>query len=184
MSTAWGWYHTQLWLYGHWLPGDSRGFRNRDHRIHSSGDYKHRPPAGEHAALHAHARSLLKQQPILLTHAQRELVGQFIVRWFGLKDILLAAASVGAAHSHLLCMLPLGAEDMTIGKAKRYASVESRRCDVAIPSQLFAAKGEPKRVADWAHFQECFEYITVKHAREGAWVWGADPGDLQQLWQE
>ena len=25
--------------YSSWLPGDARGFRNRDHRIHSSGDY-------------------------------------------------------------------------------------------------------------------------------------------------
>jgi hypothetical protein len=34
-----------------WLPGDQRGFRNRQHRIHSSGDYKNPPPRWEHEGL-------------------------------------------------------------------------------------------------------------------------------------
>jgi hypothetical protein len=34
-----------------WLPGDDRGFRSREHRIHSSGDYKNPPPKNEHEGL-------------------------------------------------------------------------------------------------------------------------------------
>ncbi len=37
--------HVMFSTRGHWLPVDPRGFRNRDHRIHSSGDYTHPPRA-------------------------------------------------------------------------------------------------------------------------------------------
>ncbi|MEX1088840.1 MAG: hypothetical protein WEC36_06395, partial [Phycisphaeraceae bacterium] len=145
------WYHTQIWLYGHWLPGDAKGFRSRNHRVHSSGDYKQLPPAGEHAGLYRHAKALLKGQPITLTSAQRQCVGPLIVRWFELKELAIAAVSVGGAHAHLLGMLPVGDEDAMIGKVKRYASAESSRRDAMIPSKLFAGKGEPKRVENWPH---------------------------------
>src|SRR5438309_7358670 len=40
-----------------WLHGDERGFRSRNHRIHSSGDYKNPPPPEEHVGLrHYHQR--------------------------------------------------------------------------------------------------------------------------------
>ncbi len=46
------WWHNILSTHGSWLPGNPRGFRSRNHRIHSSGDYKNPPPLGEHAGLH------------------------------------------------------------------------------------------------------------------------------------
>jgi len=177
-----GWHHTQLWLYGHWLPGDARGFRSRDHRIHSGGDYKHRPPPGEHAALRAHAAGLLTSQPITLTDSQRQLVGELIVRWFELKQTPLAAVSVGGAHCHVMSLLLTGQEDATIGKVKRYASAESTRRDASIPSRLFAGKGEPGPVTTRDHFIASYEYITEKHAREGTWIWGADDELLAKWW--
>ena len=182
-SPALRWRHTQIWLYGHWLPGDARGFRSRDHRIHSSGDYKHRPPKGEHANLHAHAAALLKAQPITLSQQQRRLVGELIVRWFDMKKPALAAVCVGGAHTHLLCQLPRGDEDATVGKVKRYASAQATKRDASIPSRLFAGKGEPKLVKDWEHLCLAYEYVTVKHAREGAWVWGVGMQTLAQLWE-
>ena len=45
------WRHVTLNTKNSWLPGDERGFRNRDHRIHSTGDYKTPPPKQEHAGL-------------------------------------------------------------------------------------------------------------------------------------
>jgi hypothetical protein len=177
------WYHTQIWLYGHWLPGDPRGFRSHDHRIHSSGDYKHRPPTGEHAGLNRHARNRLKNQPITLSDSQRECIGQLLVRWFELKQRPLAAASVGGAHAHLLAALPGDAVDATIGKVKRYASTESRRRDATLPSKLFALKGEPKSVRDFEHFAVAYDYVVEKHAREGAWTWGRGERLLGELWR-
>ncbi len=177
-----GWRHTQIWLYGHWLPGDPRGFRSRDHRIHSGGDYKHRPPQGEHANLHAHATGQLKAHPVTLTPAQRRIAGALIVQWFTMKHIPLAAVSVSGAHAHILAQLPRMEEDVTVGKVKRYVSTQASRQDASIPSRLFAGKGEPKAVATHDHFVAAYDYITVKHAREGAWIWGADVDQLATWW--
>jgi len=177
------WYHTQIWLYGHWLPGDARGFRSQDHRVHSSGDYQHRPPTGEHAGLHRHAKSLLKNQPITLSRSQRECVGLLLVRWFEIKQQPLAAASVGGAHAHLLALLSNDAVDATIGKAKRYASTESRKQEPSLPSKLFAVKGEPKRIRDFEHFEVAYDYVFEKHAREGAWTWGQGKDVLDEIWR-
>jgi len=176
------WFHTQLWLYGHWLPGDPRGFRADGHKVHSSGDYKHRPPEGEHAGLHRYAKARLTQQPITLAADQRRLVGERLIRWFEIKPPILAAVSVGGVHVHLLCELPDQQRDATVGKAKRYASLESRKRDPELPSKLFAKKGEPKVVRDFEHFEMAYDYVVDKHAAEGAWTWGAGKEKLVELW--
>jgi len=177
------WFHAQLWLYGHWLPGSDRGFRSTGHRIHCSGDYQQRPPRGEHAGMHRHAKSLLTQQPITLTMHQRQLVGERLIRWFDIKAIPMVAVSVGGAHAHLLCQLPDHERDATIGNAKRYASTEARRADPALPSKLFARKGEPKPVRDFTHFKKAFDYVVNKHRREGAWTRGIDVALLLEYWR-
>jgi hypothetical protein len=46
------WRHCVIGTHNSWLPGDPRGFRAIDHKIHSSGDYKNPPPEGEHSGLH------------------------------------------------------------------------------------------------------------------------------------
>ena len=47
MATAWNrWYHVTCNTYGTWLRGDPRGWRERHHRRHVEGDYKHRPAPG------------------------------------------------------------------------------------------------------------------------------------------
>jgi len=45
------WYHIIVNTRNSWRHGDERGFRSRGHRLHSSGDYQHRPPKHEHACL-------------------------------------------------------------------------------------------------------------------------------------
>ena len=45
------WSHIIISPQNSWLPGDRRGFRSRNHKIHSSGDYKNLPPPEEHAGL-------------------------------------------------------------------------------------------------------------------------------------
>ncbi len=62
------WFHITFSTYGTWLPGDPRGFRAWKHKLHSSGDYKSRPPQGEHAALQRYARDAIKNEPV--THTQ------------------------------------------------------------------------------------------------------------------
>ena len=43
------WFHIMLGSRCSWLHGDARGFRDRKHRLHSTGDYKNPPPSKEHA---------------------------------------------------------------------------------------------------------------------------------------
>jgi hypothetical protein len=45
------WRHVIISTRRSWLHGDAREFRSRRHRIHSLGDYRNIPPAGEHAGL-------------------------------------------------------------------------------------------------------------------------------------
>ena len=42
------WRHVICHAKNTWLHGDERGFRDRDHRAHSSGDYYNPPPKDEH----------------------------------------------------------------------------------------------------------------------------------------
>jgi len=166
------WYHAQLWCYGQWLPGDRRGFRSRDHKLHSSGDYKHRPAEGEHSRLYRYTRPRLSQAPVTLSEPQRPVIGELARRWFEIKSYRLIAIAVGGVHTHLLAELPTGEEDATIGKLKRYCSAQGSKVDPSIPSKLFAEGGEPIPMRHPQHMSEVYPYIIDKHAAEGAWVWG------------
>ncbi len=85
---AWnGWYHVNGNTYGTWLPGDSRGWRERGHKKHVAGDYKNPPPAGSGDALHGHARKLLKQPPVHLTCEQRAIAGRAIVELLAVQEL-------------------------------------------------------------------------------------------------
>jgi hypothetical protein len=156
---------------GQWLPGDDRGFRSRHHKVHSSGDYRHRPPRGKHACLERHARKSLNQPPVRLGVGQRGLVGELILHWCRSKAIRLAAVAVASAHSHLFVELPVNGPAATVGKLKRYCSTEATRRDTALPSTLFARGGDPVEVRSAAHAVALLPYVVEKHARQGAWVW-------------
>ena len=90
---------------GSWLPGDPRGWRSRGHKRHSSGDYKHPPPAGEHAGLYNYCRKRSGGE-IELPAALRGAVGQAILAYLREAGIRVLAVAVSARHAHLLAELP------------------------------------------------------------------------------
>ena len=69
------WWHLILSGRNTWLPGDARGFRNRDHRVHSSGDYKNRPPQGEHQGLYDYHKQRAGD-PIVFQPTHRTVLGE------------------------------------------------------------------------------------------------------------
>ncbi|MCC6680880.1 MAG: hypothetical protein IT445_08250 [Phycisphaeraceae bacterium] len=72
------WWHLILNTHCSWLHGDPRGFRSRDHRIHSSGDYKHRPPPAEHEGLRRFHQQ--RSQPaIRIPQHLQPIIGERIV---------------------------------------------------------------------------------------------------------
>ena len=161
------WFHVTFSTFGAWLPGDERGFRSHDHRIHSSGHYKDPPPLAEHRGLRRWVRENMHKPPVTLTFEQRHTAGESLLRKFSGRSIEVIALAVCGQHVHVLARLPLDGFEQEIGHAKRAASLALTR---EIPGALWGRRCQPKQIRDREHQKEAFGYIT-DHAHEGAWVW-------------
>jgi hypothetical protein len=161
-------------LHGNWLPGDPRGFRSRDHRIHSSGDYKHKPPTGEHADLHAYQRRT-SAPAVVLSRPHRQVIGRLLLEMVT-EDHNLLVISTGATHVHMQVGLPedLGLVRKLIGNWRQRSS---RALVNEVPSRMWAKGGKPIPVHDRPHQRSLYKYICG-HISEGAWVWNYRDGEL------
>lgn len=175
-----GWFHVEIWAYGGWLPGDPRGFRSKEHRVHSTGDYRNPPPVWEHRGLYDAAKQAVRGRAISFTSDQRPLIGTLCVKWCETQSVGLLAVAVGQRHGHLFMNLPLAETDRTVGRMKRYVSREAGRADERLRGQIFAKSGEPRRVETRGHAHRLMPYIVDKHAAEGAWTW-SDPERFARL---
>jgi len=172
------WWH--LILSGHctWLHGNPRGFRSRDQRIHSSGDYKRPPPPGEHDRLHQfHQQRSAK--PVLFAPALRSRLGDALKRKLKKLEVQALIVSVGPTHAHLLVCLP--DDDQ---QAKRVSDqlkqASSHAVRDAMPGRVWAAGGKPIRVKSRAHQVAVYKYILDHAQKEGAWVWSFREDKLGQ----
>src|SRR2546428_13711944 len=95
------WWHVIISTYNSWLPGDRRGFRSRDHKIHASGDYKTPPPPEEHAGLRRYHQQRAGE-PVVIPEDCREVVGRAILAKLKKENYRVLAISVAATHSHWL----------------------------------------------------------------------------------
>ena len=161
------WYHATFSTRNSWLPGDPRGFRSKNHRIHSSGDHRNPPPKGEHEGLHAHAKSI-SGEAIVLDQAQREIAGKAVRKTLKKHGHKLLAIAVGGMHVHMLVELPESLQDAkdAIGFAKVSASM---KLSDSLPGKVWARGGNPKPIRDEEHHRNTFKYI-LDHRDEGAWV--------------
>lgn len=167
------WAHGIITLRGWWIPGDARGFRSREHRIHSSGDYRNPPPPGEHAALRDWNRARTKREPPLRPQ-ERELVGRTILERFEREARTTLAIACAATHTHAL--FEAGDEDARriLGLCKQVASRRLHdRC-----GRVWAQGAGIDRIRSRAHQLAAFEYIA-RHADSGAWVWRFDQAPLR-----
>ncbi len=163
------WFHIEFNTFGTWLPGDPRGFRDHDHRIHSSGDYRNPPPRSEHQALHRWVSKRLQQQAVQLTAPQREEVGRLLIHALNRRDMHVLALAVSSNHAHAL--IAADSDDSllrkAVGNAKRQISHAMR---ASIPGSLWQRKIGVRTVRDERHLHNAAAYIA-RHADEGAWVW-------------
>jgi hypothetical protein len=162
------WYHVMLGTYGSWLPDDPRGFRSRRHKIHSSGDYRQPPPAGEHVGLRRYCREIsgpVVQIPV----AARGVAGSALVARLARRRLRIVALAVGARHAHLLVELPRRREVQSdlLGQCKSASSHAIRR---TVPGRVWPAGWQLVPIHDRRQQWQTFHYI-VAHARQGAWVW-------------
>lgn len=174
-----GWLHVQWSTYGVWLPGDPRGFRNRDHRIHSSGTYKSPPPKGEHIGLLWYATSRLKANPVTLSIELRERARDAIVEKTAMMQMPLAALAVCGQHVHALVSRDDEMVDAEVGKLKRHSSHSLRE---SIPGTVWAAKCHPTHVESVECWRNTYRYI-LQHEAEGAAVWRR-PTEQDRWWTE
>jgi REP element-mobilizing transposase RayT len=166
------WRHVVISTLNSWLPGDPRGFRTVDHKIHSSGDYKHRPPKGEHAGLHRYAKAI-SGTVVVIPRDRREIIGVEIR-----DDVIrvkhrILAISVAATHCHFLAELPdnRSAIRRIVGEAKRKASVAVRE---KMPGRVWAHDGKYEPVDSIEHQRNAYNYIWNK--QEDAWIWSFKDG--------
>ena len=162
------WRHNVINTKGTWLHGDSRGFRSRGHRIHSSGDYNNPPPRGEHTNLHAYMKGKSKGE-VTIPYALRAMVGRAIVEALKEMGYRVLAVSVGKVHSHQLVELPNDLPHIRriVGELKRKSS---RAVKKALPGAVWAEGGQPEPVYDPDHQKNAFDYILYKQGA-GAWTW-------------
>jgi len=168
------WFHITFSTYGTWLPGDARGFRSRHHRLHSSGNYKTRPPAGEHAALRSHVQARMKNGPVTLTPKQRVTCGRAIIEKLREKGCEVIAAAVAARHAHIQARAEDGTVKQVVGFAKQAASHRLRN---DWPGKIWAAGCRTSPIRDRAHQEKLFRYI-VGHRDEAAFVWTFRDGEV------
>ncbi|MFO0864971.1 MAG: hypothetical protein U0744_10020 [Gemmataceae bacterium] len=152
--------------YRSWLPGDKRGFRSRDHKIHSSGDYKEPPPLDEHAGLRAfHAKDGSK---VVIPFDVKELLGRKILAKFEKLDLRINAVSVSSTHSHWLAELPADRTEAkrVVGEIKAIAGQAVRKL---IPGGIWA-RGAKLTPVDAPRYQRNVYFYIIR--QDDAWVWG------------
>ena len=162
------WWHLILHTRGSWLHGDPRGFRSRDHRIHSGGDYKNPPPKGEHARLHKFHRQH-DRPAVLLPRDWFAAVGQAARGKCEKLDAPVLAISVGPTHLHALAQWIDDVDEAgdLAGRLKQRTSHALRH---VLPGRVWAEGGKPIRIRDQAHQRSVYQYI-LNHALDGDWVW-------------
>jgi hypothetical protein len=143
------WWHLILTARGQWLPGDPRGFRSRRHRLHSSGDYQHRPPTPEHAPLHRYHRDR-SGNAVQFPDPIRVDLGRAILIKIRKLNIHCLCLAVGPSHTHLLLRATHDYDHLKklSGQLKQAASHTVR---TQMPGRLWADGGKPIRVKDRQH---------------------------------
>ena len=166
MSVWNGWYHVMIGMYGTWLPGDARGWRERDHKKHVPGDYRDPPPSGFGEALHTYSKGAMVHDVTRLIASQRRRVGERLVEKLCERGIQVLCVSVGAEHVHVLAKFPEARRvKIEVGHAKRAAALSSGGV-----GKLWSKGCAVKPINSRAHQLKTFDYIGA-HARKNNWIW-------------
>jgi hypothetical protein len=162
------WQHVILGSRCSCLLGDPRGFRDRHHRLHSSGDYKHRPAANEHAQVRRYYNKRAGKPVNFSLRLRILILREFVQKMRKLGHDIIAAA-IAKRHLHALTELPNEyiAMKCEIGKAKQKASHAVRQL---LPGTIWAAGGEFKRIEDRDHLHNTYVYIRERQ-EPGTVVW-------------
>jgi hypothetical protein len=173
------WYHATATAYAQWLRGDPRGWRERDHRLHVEGDYKHRPePTKYNRGIFEQSKRLVKGEPVCFPRGLRPEIGMRVLESFQIQRIQIIALSVGGKHIHMLLKRPERNPKVVVGKAKYNVTRKLKMAglvDLPEGARLWALGSHPEPITGRGHQENTFQYI-LDHANEGAWVWSFRDG--------
>lgn len=166
------WRHVIVSARCNWLHGDPRGFRSREHRIHSSGDYKSPPPPGEHAGLWRYHQRRSRDPVRIDFEFRAEIVRSFVLKLRKLQ-LSVITVSISRKHLHALVDLPSNPREARkeIGKCKQASSLECR-----IEGRVWSEGGKYEPIRDKAHLHNTYHYIRGKQER-GTVVWSHRPDE-------
>lgn len=167
-AIRWCWRHIIVNTRNTWFHGDNRGFRDRHHRVHSSGDYKNPPPEGEHAGLYDYFAERAGPE-VVFERDVRPVIGRALVASPRSMTYEPACIAIGKVHAHFLVRLAddYGLVKRVAGNAKHDAS-----CAVSatLPGEVWAAGGTFRKVKDESHRRNVYGYILFDQGPE-AWTW-------------
>jgi hypothetical protein len=162
------WRHVVLNTKCSWLHGDERGFRSRNHCIHASGDYKHRPPIEEHEELRRYHYSR-SGPPIAFIEEMRIRILESFVKKTRSLGIRIIAGSCAELHLHALMevIASYPAMKREVGKCKQRASYDVR--DI-LQGNIWSEGGEYKEIEGRHHLHATYRYTRLKQ-EPGTIVW-------------
>jgi hypothetical protein len=165
------WWRVDIGTYCSWLPGDERGFRNRDHRIHSSGDYKHRPAPEEHQGLRNHNRERCPE-PVAIPRDLRLKVATKIAEVLLRLGHRVLVVSCADRHGHVVAELPIDEREFNrvVGTAKCQSSSAIRK---ALPGRVWGRDDKHDMLKDRPYQINAVKYVRDKQGRQAA-VWCVD----------
>jgi REP element-mobilizing transposase RayT len=160
------WRHVVISTHNSWLPGDPRGFRAKNHKIHSSGDYKNPPPPGEPAGLYAFSKNI-SGAPVVIPPDLRRVVGKSILAKLNKLHFRTLAMAVAGMHVHFLAELPADIKKVrhVVGQCK---AVSSHQIRDRLPGRVWGHGGSFKPVDTPEYQQHVYQYILDQ---EDAWIW-------------
>lgn len=161
------WFHIMWSTFGTWLPGDGRGFRNHQHRIHSDHDYTTPEVTNRHVGLRRYSQRVMHKPPVRLDREQSRVVLRMLRIATTRKQIELLACSVSPTRVHLLAKFDEDAQPTDIGQLKRVSS----RAIPEIRGRLWGARWHDLRIRDRQHQASVFRYIVAHAQKENAVVW-------------
>ena len=169
------WWHVMLGTYASWLPGDRRGFRNRDHRIHSSGDYRNPPPEHEHEGLREY-NERRAGDAVDIPLPARQRLAELIARLLREAGYRVLVVSVSQRHVHFLAELP--ADLPEFNRVLAWLKVTSSRLikDV-LPGRVWSRGDNHVRVRTEDQKADTFAYLLERQGAEPR-----IPAPLRQPW--
>ncbi len=163
------WRHVIISTRRSWLHGDQRGFRDRDHRLHSTGDYENPPSEEEHADTRDYFKKRSKGTAIKIPFRLRSEMGKALLRSAVEEDYRVLTIAVSQKHAHLLVELPQDRKEAkkVIG---RWKTARTKKLRKKFTGSIWGEGSKYKPVRTSKYHRRVFKYVSEEQGPR-AWSW-------------